>query len=87
MNKIHLTGLAAAHITDALQKNTVFICSHHSNLLHLLLHIKTIEELDLRYNHISTPAMFHLANILQENTVSKTTFVMIIHVYFFLVGL
>ncbi|CAF3324278.1 unnamed protein product [Rotaria socialis] len=47
LNKIHFNDVAAKYIADALQKNTVLIFSHHSNIFNRLLYIKTIEELDL----------------------------------------
>ncbi|CAM4835380.1 unnamed protein product [Rotaria magnacalcarata] len=47
LNKIHFNDMAAKYIADALQKNTVFIFSNHSNIFNRLLYIKTIEELDL----------------------------------------
>ncbi|CAF2110676.1 unnamed protein product, partial [Rotaria magnacalcarata] len=71
LNKIHFKTVTAKYIADALQKNTVFIFSHHSNLFNRLLYIKTIEELDLSYNCIGTKEIIHFANILRENTTLK----------------
>ncbi|CAF4867637.1 unnamed protein product [Rotaria magnacalcarata] len=72
LNKIHFKTVTAKYIADALQKNTVFIFSHHSNLFNRLLYIKTIEELDLSYNCIGTKEIIHFANILRENTMLIT---------------